>query len=185
MVDTKKEQERDELHRAISRTEAGDQKGVFNYVNCFHCGYGVRKNYKKAFSVFKQLADEGYAGACFYVGLYYQEGKDVGHDYEQARRYFRKGALEGEAYCYNQLGVMYAKGQGVKKDIHAAYDYYLEAAWLGDSLGFTNIAWFYEHGDLGEIDLEKAIEFYERAAEQDEENAIEALERLMGESCDA
>ncbi len=75
--------------------------------------------------------------------------------------------------------------QGVKKDIHAAYDYYLEAARLGDSSGFTNIAWFYENGDLGEIDLEKAIEFYERAAEQDEENAIEALERLRGESGDA
>ncbi|MCC8196541.1 MAG: sel1 repeat family protein [Ruminococcus sp.] len=129
------------------------------------------KNYKKAFPIFKQLADEGYEDACFYVGLYYQDGLGRAKDYEQARRYYRRGTLADDAYCFNQLGVMYAKGQGVKKDINAALDYYQEAARLGDWLAYTNIGWLYENGDIGEADIEMAKKYYKTAAEHGEENA--------------
>ena len=53
---------------------AGDAKGRFNLANCYHWGHGVERDYRKAFPMFKEMADAGYEGAAFYAGLYYQEG---------------------------------------------------------------------------------------------------------------
>ncbi len=169
----------DECFRWYSKAaELGDDDGKFNYANCLHWGHGVRRNRKKAFPIFQELAIKGYPGACFYMGLYYQEGVNVKRNYLAAREYYRLGALEGDKYCYCQLGVLYAEGNGVEQDKRAAADYYRKAGSLGDPLGFTNLGWLLENGDLGEPDLKNAIRYYGYAAKAGEEHAIEALTRL-------
>ena len=152
---------------------------MFNYANCFHHGWGTRKNYTKAFSIFKELADDfDYKSAYFYVGLYYQLGHFVRKDYEKARLYFDAGALNGDAFCINQLGVLYGKGLGVKKDYNYAFDCYSRAAELGDNLGYANMAYYYEKGLGVKKNISKAKKYYKIAADAGEEVAIEAMKRL-------
>ena len=166
------------IHWYKMAAEEDDEDGLFNYANCLHHGWGTIQDRGKAFSIFKQLMDDGYNAAAFYVGLYYHEGLACEQDYDLAREYYRLGALEDDELCYNQLGVLYANGQGVKKDVHAAMDYYRKAAELGDSLAYANVAWLYESGEFGEPDVEKTKIWYQYGAFHGDETCKEQLARL-------
>jgi TPR repeat protein len=155
--------------------EAGNDKGAFNYANMLHHGAGVRKNYKKAFEIFKTLSDKNYVDSYFYMGLYYENGYGVTKDYSQARRYYLLGADCNDRFCYTNLGRMYGLGIGVAKNIRIALKYY-RAAWkLGDALAATNIGWCYETGDGIKADLAKALFWYRRAAALGEQRALKRL----------
>lgn len=62
-----------------------------------------------------------------------------------------------------------------------AIQYYKTAAALGDSLAYSNLAYLYETGEGVEQDIAEAIRLYRIAAEDGEEHALEALDRLMRE----
>ena len=62
-----------------------------------------------------------------------------------------------------------------------AIQYYKAAAELGDSLAYSNLAYLYETGEGVEQDIAEAIRLYRIAAEDDEEHALKALDRLMHE----
>lgn len=160
--------------------DEGDPVGLFNYANCFHHGWGVRKNRKKAFSIFEMLAvewDETEPDICFYMGLYYQEGYAVARDYTAALGWYEMGAYQDDMRCFNQLGVMYAKGLGVPKDIVKAMEYYQKAAELGDTLAYANVGWLYESSKEFK-NMDAALEWYRKGAAEGEEHSVEAMERL-------
>lgn len=164
--------------------DSGDEKGLFNYANMLHHGRGIRRNRKKAFSIFSNLYAHGYRGTAFYMGLYYQNGDVVKQDYQKAREYYRIGALEDDRYCLCQLGVLYAQGHGVPKDHHAAFDYYSQAAKLGDALACANLGYCYEVGQGVVQDVAIAKNYYRCAAEHGEQHAAAALKRLEDPSCE-
>ncbi|MCT8837399.1 sel1 repeat family protein, partial [Glaesserella parasuis] len=82
--------------------------------------YYEQQNYQAAFSIFKELAEQGYAGAQFNLGLMYDNGLGVNQDYHQAFKWYQKAAEQGDAKAQFNLGVMYKKGQGVSQDYHQA-----------------------------------------------------------------
>ena len=160
-------------------SDLGDVKGMFNYANCLHNGWGTKKDPKKAFAMFSALADMGKADAYFYVGIYYQEGLAGEQDYNKAKHYYLLGASREDKQCCNQLGVMFGKGLGVKKDPLIALEYYKMAAEYGDSLAYVNIAWYFETGTGVEADMDAALRGYLLAAYESEPQAFIELERIL------
>lgn len=162
------------VHWMKKAADLGSLKGLFNYANMIHNGIGVRKNYKKALSLWQEISKND-SQAFFFLGLYHEKGFGTKKDYKKAYHYYTLGALKRDPFCYNQLGVLYGKGLGVDKNIEKAMSCYMGAAKLGDVLAHTNIGWLYQH-ELS--NLEQAEEWYRKAACSGEEHAIEALRGL-------
>ena len=75
-----------------------------------------RKDYRTAFAGFKKLAEQGDAGAQYFLGRMYDTGRGVPKDDQQAAAWFRKAAEQGSAGAQYFLGLMYYQGRGVPKD---------------------------------------------------------------------
>jgi hypothetical protein len=75
------------------------------------------------------------------------------------------------AFC--QVGYAYLEGIGVEKDLKAAFEWTQKGANLGDRDAQYNMGYMYEHGLFVEKDRSKAFEWYRRAAQQEQNLAIE------------
>jgi uncharacterized protein len=87
-----------------------------------------KKDYAKAFSLWRPLADQGDAGAQAALGIMYREGEGVSKDYEAALKWFRSSANQGNPDGEFLLGMMYVEGQGVPQDINEASKWLKQAA---------------------------------------------------------
>ena len=73
-------------------------------------------DYKTAFEKLKPLAEQGYAGVQFNLGVMYANGRGVTQDYKEAVKWYRLSAEQGFASAQYNLGLMYDNGQGVTQD---------------------------------------------------------------------
>ena len=80
-----------------------------------------RKDYKEAHRLILPLAEQGFAGAQYNLGLMYNYGDGVPQDYQEAVRWYRLSAEQDYAFAQYKLGVMYGKGQGVPQDYVSAH----------------------------------------------------------------
>lgn len=81
-------------------------------------------HYAQAFREWKPLAEEGNAGAEYYLGVMYAHGQGVTHNYSLAAEWYRDASEQGLAEAEYNLAVAYARGQGVPQDDAKA------AAWM-------------------------------------------------------
>lgn len=132
-------------------------------------------NFARAFSMFKQYAEQGDAEAQYVLGTLYHEGKGVDQDSQQSARWIRKAAEQGRADAQFALGNLYFDGEGVKQDFNAAAKWYLLAATKGYVDAQFNMGYMYEYGFGVTKDCDKAEEWYSRAAYQGDEEAQEIL----------
>ena len=95
--------------------------------------YYKQQNYQAAFSLFKELAEQGDAAAQFNLGVMYHEAQGVSQDYSQAVKWHQKAAEQGIAQAQLNLGIMYYQGQGVSQDYYQAVKWYQKAAEQGHS----------------------------------------------------
>lgn len=161
--------------------EADSATCAFLYAKCLAGGYGTEQDDVEALKIFHNLVgnEEIDPDMYFYIGLFSQEGRGgAEQNYEEARKWYRHGALRDSARCYSQLAYLYSEGLGVDCDDNAVFDYSLRAAELGEVAGCYNLGLCYETGHGVKADLQKAIKFYTIAAENDREEAKEALSRL-------
>jgi len=90
------------------------------------------KDYDKAISYWKPLANEGHEEAINSMGsLYFSENlipPCLPQDISQALYYFKKGALKGNRESLFKLGFFYQDGLGVKKDQLKARDLFRRSA---------------------------------------------------------
>ena len=56
-----------------------------------------RQDYKTAYKLFLQLAEQGRASAQYNLGVMYAQGQGVPQDYKEAIKYFRFSAEQGNA----------------------------------------------------------------------------------------
>uniref|UniRef100_UPI0013CDFE46 tetratricopeptide repeat protein n=1 Tax=Helicobacter vulpis TaxID=2316076 RepID=UPI0013CDFE46 len=73
-----------------------------------------RKDYPKAFRLYKQEAQRGEAQAIYHLGLMYYYGQWVDIDYKKAFNYFKKAGEMGIADAYLELADMVADGRIAK-----------------------------------------------------------------------
>ena len=89
--------------------------------------YYERGDYANAVRLFRKVAEQGYAGAQFNLGICYNEGHGVTKDYSQAVYWYRKAAEQGDADAQYNLGLCYYNGDGITKD-YAQARYWIKKA---------------------------------------------------------
>ena len=125
-----------------------------------------RKDYKEAFRLWKQLAEQGNVEAQYNLGVIYYHGQEVPQDYKEAVRWFRLSAEQGNADAQTDLGSMYANGTGVLQDYKEAVKWYRLAAEQGDALAHFNLGSMYHEGQGVPQDYKEAVKWYRLSAEQ-------------------
>lgn len=92
-------------------------------------GRGVPQNDAKAFSYFKEAADnDDDPFATNEVAYMYAAGRGTSRDYNQAFRYYQKAAEHGLASAQYNLGLMYARGLGTEQNSELAKQWYQKSA---------------------------------------------------------
>ena len=76
-----------------------------------------RGDYETAMQLWRPLAERGFAGAQFNIGLAYETGNGVLRDYSEGMKWYRLAAEQAFTNAQYSLGYMYANGQGVPRDI--------------------------------------------------------------------
>ena len=124
-------------------------------------GNGVKKNYKKAYELFYEAAQQNSDFAQWLIGTMYEEG--VSQDYKLAKEWYEKASSNGSSSALVSLGELYEKGLGVAKDYDKAIYWYTKAADKGDAEAQVQLGWIY---DVIFHNYGKAREYYEKSAEQ-------------------
>ena len=131
-----------------------------------------RGDYAMTLREFRTLADRGYAGAQFNVGIIYDYGHGVGPDYVEAMKGYRKAAEQGFADAQFNLGFMYENGQGVPaEDYAAAAKWYRKAAEQGNAKAQNSLGFMYGNGRGVPRNDIIAHMWYDLAAAQGDEQA--------------
>lgn len=140
--------------------------------------YYEQQNYSQAINWFTKAAEQNHSKAEFYLGICYENGKEVKQDYQQAILWFQKAAEHGleEAQC--RLGSNYFNGIGVKQNYQQAAFWYRKAAEQDFSSAQCTLGYYYENGYGVEKDQEQAIVWYRKAASQGHRMAANNLKRL-------
>ncbi|MGZ8184486.1 MAG: J domain-containing protein [Methylobacter sp.] len=92
-----------------------------------------RGRHAEAFSLYRQLAEQGYAKAQFNLGLMYDQGQYVTQDYAEAVSWYNKAAEQGNANAQYNLALKFQAGQGVVQDHTKAAYWYRRAAEEGNA----------------------------------------------------
>ena len=90
-----------------------------------------RGDFAKALREWQPLAEQGDAGAQFYLGMLHENGDGVPEDYGKAREWYEKSAAQGNANAQFYLGLMCAFGRGTSLDLVQAHMWYSLAAGNG------------------------------------------------------
>ncbi|MEA2049370.1 MAG: tetratricopeptide repeat protein [Campylobacterota bacterium] len=92
----------------------GDKKAKYNLATIYGQKRYSTHNFKKAFKLYQELADENYPKAQYKVAIYLIYGLGVDKDYKKAVRYFEYSFFKNNykpAAC--GLALMYASGKGL------------------------------------------------------------------------
>ena len=88
----------------------------------------------QAAKLFRQAADQGHAGAQYYLGMIYEQGAGVPKDVAAALNWYRQSATNGYAEAGMTLGNFYSDGLEAKPDYVEAFVWYGVAAGQGNRL---------------------------------------------------
>lgn len=104
------------------------------------------REYEKAISLWRPLADAGVAAAQQHLGVMYAEGKGVPQNDVEAAKWFARAAEQGDALAQYDLGASFAEGVGVKKDPELAAKWFRRAAMQGMAIAQLNLGLLYASG---------------------------------------
>ena len=93
----------------------------------------TRGDYQTAFKLWLPMAEQGYAGVQFNLGVMYENGQGVKQDYFEALKWYRKAAEQGDAEAQANLGSAYTAGRGVRQDDTEAVKWVTKAAENGSA----------------------------------------------------
>jgi len=83
-------------------------------------GFGVRRDYALALSLYKQAAEIGSPEALFRIGLLFANGQGVPRSPSDAARWYTRAAEFGDGLAQYNLAICYLSGNGVPKDAKRA-----------------------------------------------------------------
>jgi TPR repeat protein len=137
-------------------------------------GECISQNYELAMAWFQKAASSGDIYVQYSIGCMYKNGLGVSQDYKLAMEWYQKAASDKYDFSQLYIGEMHENGLGVSQDYTLAMEWYQ-----------YNIGSLYENGYGTTKDIDIAIEWYKKAADNNNEEAKEALERLTKEQNDA
>lgn len=128
-----------------------------------------QKHPLRAFEWFMIAAKQGHIEACYYVGLYYQNGKGVTQNIEEAIHWYEKAAVNNDRDALYHLAMILVRLED--KDWETIHRLLQKAAKQDHPNAQYNLAVMYQKGDGVQIDMNRAIQWYEKAAESGIPNA--------------
>ena len=141
-----------------------------------------RGDYTTALKELRPLAEQGHAGAQYFIGYMYYKGQGVAQDGEEAVKWLRMAAEQGDVKSQVRLGVMYRLGLTVLKNYEEAEKWLRKAAEQEDTKAQYNLALMYFRGEGMQQDNTEAVKWVRMAAEQDHEQAQRILPILIREN---
>ena len=124
-----------------------------------------RGDYAMALKELLPLAEQGHAGAQYFIGYMYYKGQGVVQDGEEAVKWFRMAAEQGDVKSQVRLGVMYRLGLTVSKNYEEAEKWLRMAAEQEDTKAQYNLALVYFRGEGLQQDNTEAVKWYRKAAD--------------------
>ena len=135
----------------------------------------LAKDYAKALSILKPMAEKGHAKAQVTLGIMYDFGHGVEKDPAIAVDWYEKAAAQGNSAVQHDLGVKYFKGQGIPQDYDKAAAWWRMAADNGVAESQYNLGLMYARGLGFDKDSPKAVNWYYKAAAQGHPHAQYSL----------
>ena len=120
-----------------------------NLASMYFWGWGVKRDYAQAMSLWLKAAGAGDPVAVFNIGEMYEDGWGVKRDYAEAIKWFRRAAYMGNPNAERNIGEAYSGGFGVKQDPAEAAKWYRQAAAQGDYIAQLSIGGMYARGEGG------------------------------------
>lgn len=120
----------------------------------------TKKDYKKVFKIYENLASYGNPKAQFNLGFMYRDGIFVKRDYSKAMEWFSKSAEQEIAEAENEIGVLYFDGKGFKTNKQLGLKWFKKSASKGYCIAEYNLAVQYEKGKYLTKNLSLASELY-------------------------
>jgi len=139
--------------------------------------------------LYQSTCDAGVQGACYQLGVIYDEGRGVTPDHDLALMQFDNTCEAGYAPSCTRLGEMYMSGHILDKDRRMGMQYIQRGFRDGDLEGCVRLGQMVEAGVGGDEDPVKARELYTQACEQGSGLGCHALaglfERGVGVAADS
>ena len=142
---------------------------------CYSNGEGVKEDSTEAVFWARKAAEKGSAKGQFLLGLYYEHGYGVDKDIKRAKHWYDLSVKQDYPEAYVYLGYWYATGENVKKDEKKARAYFYSAAIRGNAQGQCAYGLCAKDGIGMEVNLSIAKKYLQKAADQGDEDAQEAL----------
>ena len=92
----------------------------------------TRKNQRIANELYLRAYKLGNKAATIFLGMIFEQGKDVAIDYEKAFKYYQEGVDNNIQECYARLGILYLEGRGTQQNYKKALEYFYKGRELGD-----------------------------------------------------
>ena len=135
-----------------------------------------RKEYDKAFLLYKQVAKGNYTELSFFaamrLGKMYLDGKGTTKDEAQAFYWYSKAAETGNEQAQCVLAAMYYNGVGVTEDYQKALVWFRKAAEQGYSDAQCGLGKMYLYGKGVKATHYESIQWFRKAAEQGDADAM-------------
>ena len=165
--------------------DKGHALARFNLGLSYRDGDGVEIDFNRCVELFKQSAKQGYVLSQANLGHMYDFGSQDGPpmtipvDPQLGFRWYFAAAKQEHVNAMVKTGFAYSQGRGVEQNDESAFDWFMKAAEKGDHQAQHNVGYFYEFG-RGEVemDLVQAMHWYQKSAAQENQGAMDAVERL-------
>jgi len=105
----------------------GEQRAGMDLAWEYHGGFGVAKDFVKAFELSMEAAEAGNAEGMNGVGYAYHYGEGIKQDHAKAIEWYRKAAAKGHGAAAEGLGLLLQRGLGTEQDYAGARKAYEQA----------------------------------------------------------
>ncbi|GHT39813.1 hypothetical protein FACS189437_04290 [Bacteroidia bacterium] len=150
------------LEAKILQDRDNAMKYAFRTLN----GVGVELDYKKAYVIFRTLAENGDAEACNALGMMFKYGIGFKQSDEKALEFFQKSAEGGYAKAAYNIGLMYKYGHGVDQNLTLSMEWFEKANEMGHDNTNYVIGYAYYKGMGKKQSYSTAFQFFQTGAEQ-------------------
>ena len=138
----------------------------------------MRGDYQTAFKLWLPMAEQGYAGAQFNLGVMYENGDGIKQDDFEAVKWYRKAAEQGYANAQSNLGAAYSAGRVVRQDDVEAVKWFKKAAENGSQNGQFKLGLSYLIGRGIQKDRTLAKEWLGKACDNGDQQGCEFYGKL-------
>ncbi len=155
------------LQLYLRAAEAGDAEAQYISGGMYLKGLGVDKDFKKAFKLLYEAAENGKSSpeSEQILGQAFLLGSAVPKNYEKALQWYHLAAENGNKDAQNELGYMYFVGNGVEQDVEKGGTFFIKAAYNGMAIAQYNVGIMYFTGKgVKATDLEKSYAWLNVAA---------------------